>query len=143
MQLSGMTEESDELEAALRAQRRQGSIRASGAAAAAAASPLSGPAGGALSEAGSELGLPGGRHLTAMASSGRGAGTWEEGAGGAGSVPKEAPRDPLGLLLWALCQYPADAPTRVAGPSPDSEQWVLKVGILVAGGAGCINWRGE
>lgn len=132
--LSGMTEESDELEAALRAQRRQGSIRASGASAAAAAgaSPLSAAAaGGALSEAGSELGGPGGRHLTAMASSGRGVGAWEEGAGGAGSMPKEAPRDPLGLLLWALCQYPADTPARVAGPLPDSEQWVLKVEDLV------------
>nr|BCL66152.1 protein tyrosine kinase [Volvox reticuliferus] len=117
---SGMTEESDELEMALRQQRRGApapSVRGGGV--------------GAISEAESEFGMRpgtggGAGGITTQGSS-RGAGAADENVG----VPLAAPRDPLGLLLWALCQFPAEPPLRVAGPSADSEQWVLQVEDMV------------
>nr|BCL66083.1 protein tyrosine kinase [Volvox africanus] len=118
---SGVTEESDELEMALRQQRRG------------APAPSVRGGGGAVSETGSDFGgRPGtgggaGGIPTQGSSRGAGAGAAEESLG----VPRAAPRDPLGLLLWALCQFPAESPLRIAGPSADSEQWVLQVEDLV------------
>ncbi|GLI62921.1 protein tyrosine kinase [Volvox africanus] len=122
---SGITEESDELEMALRQQRRGAPVT----------SVRGGGGGGAVSDTGSDfVGLPGtgggGGGIPTQGSS-RGAGAGAGAAEGSLGVPRAAPRDPLGLLLWALCQFPAEPPLRVAGPSADSEQWVLQVEDMV------------
>ncbi|GLC41007.1 hypothetical protein PLESTB_000952900 [Pleodorina starrii] len=132
--LSGLTEESDELELALRQQRRGApapSVRGGGGA--------GGAGGGELSETGSEFaaasgGAAGGRYggmPTRGSSHGGGANTVGGGGDDVVGVPRAAPRDPLGLLLWALCQFPGETSQRVAGPLPDSEQWVLQVEDIV------------